>query len=143
MLEVGNKGVTAHRLIKSVNNEAGLLLLLLLPNLLLLAVANPLTTPLPCPAATTVEQITARYQANLTGQIAVVTGGHSGMGRAITVALAQRGAAAIIADVNITTGERHAARLAALCGGAEAPCRVWRQGRARAAYGICREPRNW
>ncbi len=37
---------------------------------------------------------------NLTGKIAIITGGGSGIGRAIAIALAQNGATALILDVN-------------------------------------------
>jgi NAD(P)-dependent dehydrogenase (short-subunit alcohol dehydrogenase family) len=46
------------------------------------------------------------------GRVAVVTGGASGMGRAIALALGEDGAAVVVADVAVEGGERTAADIA-------------------------------
>jgi glucose 1-dehydrogenase len=46
------------------------------------------------------------------GRVAVVTGGASGMGRAIALALAGEGAAVVVADVAVEGGEQTAAEIA-------------------------------
>ncbi len=48
---------------------------------------------------------------DLTGKVALVTGGASGIGRATAQALAARGATAVVADVNVAGGTEVAARL--------------------------------
>jgi len=48
---------------------------------------------------------------DLTGRLAVVTGGAQGIGRSIVEALAEAGARLVIADLNRETGERAAAEL--------------------------------
>jgi len=50
---------------------------------------------------------------DLTGRLAVVTGGAQGIGRSIVEALAEAGARLVIADLNRETGERAAAELGA------------------------------
>jgi len=50
---------------------------------------------------------------DLTGRLAVVTGGAQGIGRSIVEALAAAGARLVIADLNPETGERSAAELGA------------------------------
>lgn len=55
-----------------------------------------------CPGNTTADEVTVGF--NLSGKIAVVTGGDSGLGFAIAKALAQRGAQIIIGAHNVTKG---------------------------------------
>jgi len=55
-----------------------------------------------CPGNTTAAEVAAGF--NLSGKIAVVTGGDSGLGFAIAKALAQRGARVIIGAHNFTKG---------------------------------------
>jgi NAD(P)-dependent dehydrogenase (short-subunit alcohol dehydrogenase family) len=50
---------------------------------------------------------------DLTGRLAVVTGGAQGIGRSIVEALAEAGARLVIADLNPETGERTAAEVGA------------------------------
>ena len=50
---------------------------------------------------------------DLTGRLAVVTGGAQGIGRSIVEALAEAGARLVIADLNPETGQRAAAEVGA------------------------------
>jgi len=68
-----------------------------------------------CPGNTTVDEVTAGY--NLTGTVAIVTGGDSGLGYATTYALAQRGATVYIGDRNLTKGQAAAKAIAGDTGG--------------------------
>eukprot|EP00929_Paragymnodinium_shiwhaense_P094489 TRINITY_DN55080_c0_g1_i1.p1 TRINITY_DN55080_c0_g1~~TRINITY_DN55080_c0_g1_i1.p1 ORF type:complete len:386 (-),score=86.06 TRINITY_DN55080_c0_g1_i1:236-1333(-) len=56
-----------------------------------------------CPQNTTADDVLAGL--DLTGKMAVVTGGDSGLGFAITEALVKRGATVVIANRNTTAGE--------------------------------------
>ena len=51
---------------------------------------------------------------NLNGKVAIVTGGSQGIGKAISLALAQCGASVCIADINLSQGEDVATQLRAL-----------------------------
>ena len=52
-------------------------------------------------------------QVELSGQVAIVTGGASGIGRAIVEALAKNGAHVVIVDINLKEAERTARQVAA------------------------------
>lgn len=70
---------------------------------------------LACPGNTTADQVLAEL--DLSGQVALVTGGDSGLGYATADALARRGAKVVIANRNQTNGERAAREIAATTGG--------------------------
>jgi len=53
---------------------------------------------------------------NLEGQVAVVTGGATGIGRAIALKLADKGAAVMIADINEESAEQTAAEVKEISG---------------------------
>jgi len=57
----------------------------------------------PCPGNTTADDVLAGF--NLTGKLAVVTGGDSGLGYATALTLAKHGAKVVIGNHNITRGE--------------------------------------
>ncbi len=57
---------------------------------------------------------------NFTGQVAVVTGGATGIGRAIVLKLADKGAAVMIADINEEAAEVTAAEAAEISGSSSA-----------------------
>lgn len=52
------------------------------------------------------DYVVARPQKNITGQLALVTGGGNGLGKAIALRLAKQGVNVAIADVDITAAER-------------------------------------
>ncbi len=58
----------------------------------------------------------AREQMNFKGQVAVVTGGATGIGRAIALKLADKGAAVMIADINEEAAEATAAEVHEISG---------------------------
>jgi len=62
-----------------------------------------------CPGNTTADQVLANV--NLTGNVAIVTGGDSGLGLAMAVGLAKRGATVIIATHNYSKGREVAAKI--------------------------------
>eukprot|EP00927_Polykrikos_kofoidii_P079254 TRINITY_DN76037_c0_g1_i1.p1 TRINITY_DN76037_c0_g1~~TRINITY_DN76037_c0_g1_i1.p1 ORF type:complete len:364 (+),score=42.16 TRINITY_DN76037_c0_g1_i1:71-1162(+) len=67
-----------------------------------------------CPGNTTADDILA--SANLSGKLALITGGDSGLGYAIAHAFAKRNATVVIATHNRTKGEIAAKEIAALTG---------------------------
>ena len=92
--------------------------------------------------------VPAGYAANLfdlKGRVAVVTGGGSGLGAAMSIGLAQVGVAVVVADVNLpgaeathaTITEQNGKSVAALLDvtSSDRSCRASRQGRARFRQG--------
>lgn len=72
---------------------------------------------------------------NLTGRVAVVTGGGSGIGRAIALTFARQGAHLVVVDVDIDAASETAAAIAAGGGRAEAvACDVADRARVGAAF---------
>mmetsp|Transcript_82672 Transcript_82672/g.237617 ORF Transcript_82672/g.237617 Transcript_82672/m.237617 type:complete len:361 (-) Transcript_82672:6-1088(-) len=88
-------------------------LLQLLVAAVLCASAAASATP-PCPANTTADDILAGK--NLKGQIAVVTGGDTGLGFAAALALSKRGATVVIGNHNATHGELAAKNISSMTG---------------------------
>jgi 2-keto-3-deoxy-L-fuconate dehydrogenase len=72
---------------------------------------------------------------NLTGKVAVVTGGGSGIGQAISILFGAQGARVVVIDVDAEGARETAARITAAGGGADAqPCNVSDAAAVRATF---------